>query len=37
MRAYPAIGTGRVLGYRSADRPGWNEALARWHADARAV
>ena len=37
MRAYPAIGTGRVLGYRSAEQPGWQEALARWHAEARPV
>ncbi len=37
MRAYPSIGTGRVLGYHSAGQPGWQEALARWHADARPV
>lgn len=37
MRDFRAIGTGRTIGYWSEEPPGWDEALARWQAEAREV
>jgi hypothetical protein len=37
MRALASIGTGRVLGYTCAEKPGWDEVLARLELDGRAV
>lgn len=35
MRAFPAIATGRTLGYAAAAAPTWDEALVRWETEAK--
>ncbi len=37
MKAYKSMGTGSVHGYLTDARPSWEEALAIWHREGRAV
>lgn len=37
MKAFRALGTGRVVGFEAAVAPGWEEARAHWIANAREV
>ena len=37
MKAYPAIGTGKVHGYWASTQPDWAEALKEWRREGRVV
>ena len=37
MRAFRAIGSGRVLGFYTLDPPDWEAGLRRWRSEAREV
>jgi hypothetical protein len=37
MKAFRGIGSGRTLGFHDSGVPGWQEALARWRAESKAV